>query len=316
MFEFKLGADPEIFVTNSGGAMSAHGLVPGTKEAPHKVPRGAYQVDGMALEFNIDPVDINDTGGWINNVNTVMAGLISEAQKSDPSIRANLSPVQEFSEEIFKSQPKEATELGCNPDYNAYTGEMNEAPDGGAVLFRTGSGHIHIGWGADIPVDHPEHMQICQDFIKYLDKTVGLYMTIIDNEPRRRQLYGKAGAFRPKSYGVEYRTPSNSWLKSLERKVAVQKLAAVAVSLATAQTNLSGVSDEECRKVIDEGDWMAAKVYLDYVLYSSPITDHKIITSVSAAYLERDRLENPDKASASPKKKRGVKVTGDALNVW
>jgi len=35
-----------------------------------------------------------------------------------------------------------------------------------------------------------------------------------DDETQRREMYGKAGACRYKSYGVEYRTLSNAWLKS------------------------------------------------------------------------------------------------------
>jgi hypothetical protein len=56
--EFKIGADPEFFLRDkaTGKFVSAHGLIPGTKRQPMKVDKGAVQVDGMALEFNIDPV--------------------------------------------------------------------------------------------------------------------------------------------------------------------------------------------------------------------------------------------------------------------
>ncbi len=38
-----------------------------------------------------------------------------------------------------------------------------------------------------------------------------------DKDTERRGMYGKAGAFRPKPYGVEYRTLSNAWLSNDER---------------------------------------------------------------------------------------------------
>jgi hypothetical protein len=31
------------------------------------------------------------------------------------------------------------------------------------------------------------------------------------DHPIRRGIYGGAGSFRPKPYGMEYRTPSNNW---------------------------------------------------------------------------------------------------------
>ena len=53
MSKILVGCDPEIFVKQAGVFKSAHGLVVGDKKDPQKVNKGAVQVDGMALEFNI-----------------------------------------------------------------------------------------------------------------------------------------------------------------------------------------------------------------------------------------------------------------------
>ncbi len=210
MTTFTIGADPEIFLTNkaTGAAISAHDLLPGTKAIPHKVEFGAVQVDGTAAEFNIDPVRIGDFNGFNNNIIQVMKQL---SQMVGKQYSFNLSPVQEYPKDYFDSLPPSAVELGCDPDYSAYTGKVNPRPDN-TKTFRTAAGHIHVGWGSNIPKDDEDHMLICCEFIKMLDVTAGLFNTLIDGDPRRRELYGKAGAFRPKSYGVEYRTPSNRWL--------------------------------------------------------------------------------------------------------
>ncbi len=49
--------------------------------------------------------------------------------------------------------------------------------------------------------------------VKALDYLVTLPM-LKDDDPRRRELYGQAGCFRNKPYGIEYRTPSNKWIFS------------------------------------------------------------------------------------------------------
>lgn len=202
-----VGADPEIFMMKGGKFVSAHGAVPGDKKNPHKVDKGAVQVDGMALEFNIDPA--HNEQEFITNLTTVMATL----KDMVPGYDLNAVPVADFDEAVMLAQPQEALELGCEPDFNAWeNGAVNPRPDG-KVNFRTGAGHVHIGWGNDFDIGDPNHLEACCMVVKQLDYYLGLGSLLYEPDNRRRTMYGAAGAFRPKSYGVEYRVLSNAWLK-------------------------------------------------------------------------------------------------------
>lgn len=206
--EILVGADPEVFMVNEKGFVSAHGAIPGTKKAPYKVDKGAVQVDGMALEFNIDPAKNEEE--FVANLNAVMAIL----KDMVPGYELAAVPVAEFGAEYIASQPLEAIELGCDPDFNAWdNGAANPRPDGNAS-FRTGAGHVHIGWGSGFDVNDPEHLQACIMLTKQLDYYLGLGSLLYDDDTKRRTLYGAFGAFRPKPYGMEYRVLSNAWLKS------------------------------------------------------------------------------------------------------
>lgn len=262
MSEFTIGVDPEIFLRKDGQPVSAHGLIPGDKKAPHPVPGGAIQVDGTAVEFNTEPVPYEDFEAFNAKIVTVMKNLAAEV-KSKGNYQFNISPVQEYSQEYFDSIPDDAKELGCDPDYCAYTLEQNPRPEGDR-LFRTGAGHIHVGWGADIPTDNPEHHEICAGFVKMLDATIGLFMTVIDRDPRRRELYGKAGAYRAKPYGVEYRFPSNVWLTTRARRKVVHALLTKAVYYMTRGydcRSILAIDEETVRTILNNGDWVNAKFY-------------------------------------------------------
>ena len=215
----KIGADPEMFMVNEQGLVrSAHGVIPGTKANPHPLPMGAMQVDGMALEVNIDPcVERHD---FSRAVTTVLEGLVKNLPEG-----YGISPKSHhfFPPEYMAEQPAVALELGCDPDFNAYTGMPNVAPNA-ATNLRTAAGHIHFGWTEDEVVDE-WYMKLCCSFVRHLDFSLGLYSYLLDEDKERKALYGRAGAFRPKPYGLEYRTPNNAWLQSTKRMTDVFMIA-------------------------------------------------------------------------------------------
>ncbi len=246
-----IGCDPEVFLADKSGIVSAHNLIPGTKKIPHAVKYGAVQVDGLAAEINTEPTQRWDYFSMY--VKTVMQELRNLAPKHELKIQ----PVHVFDEKYFKGLPDESKLLGCDPDYNAWTGLVNPAPTCSIPTMRTAAGHIHIGWTkVDNPMDET-HFEDCRIVAKQLDYCLGVYTLLWDNDSRRRDLYGKAGAFRPKKYGIEYRTPSNMWLRHEHLYTHVFNMAYTAI-----EGLISGNSPvfeqkygDAARRVIDENDY-------------------------------------------------------------
>lgn len=215
---FKFGADPELFVKDDKGRhVSAEGLIPGTKDEPYKVDYGAIQVDGMAAEFNIDPATTFTE--FNRNIQAVMGQLEAMLPKG---YTLDAIPSVVFDEDVFTASPDKAKELGCMPDFNAWTGEMNPPPHDPANPFlRTASGHLHIGWTEGQDITDLQHVMNCRDLVKQFDWYLGGWSVKMDSDPTRRNLYGKAGACRFKDYGVEYRVLSNFWITTRDRRLAV-----------------------------------------------------------------------------------------------
>lgn len=207
-----IGCDPELFAYSDPGkiAVSVHDLLPGTKWNPVKVPRGAIQVDGVAAEFNIEPASTENE--FVQNIFHVRRLLDLVLSSKNQNLKLYATPCAFFDVNYFNNLPELTKALGCEPDFDAYTGKPNPKPKTDQP-FRTGSGHIHIGWTAGIEDPQEEtHFNVCRELVKELDFV--LYNSSIewDKDDKRRELYGAPGAFRPKSYGVEYRVLSNAWL--------------------------------------------------------------------------------------------------------
>ena len=259
--EFTFGADPEFFVQKNGIPVSAHGLIPGDKKNPHKVGWGAVQVDGMALEFNIDPA--KGEAGFVRNLKEVMNTIMLMV----PEYQVYDKPVADFGFDYIQGQPDEAKELGCEPDFNAYTMDINPRPNA-ATPFRTASGHIHIGWTGGVDPHDSGHFEACATLAKMLDVYLGVPSLLWDEDDRRRELYGKAGSFRPKSYGMEYRTLSNRWLRSdkpyLSRFIFNNCVDAVKKCFEDPEYAERDLMGKTAREIVDTGDRGLAMSFLKY----------------------------------------------------
>lgn len=243
-----VGADPELFLLHrkTNTYVSAHNIVPGTKKDPVPIPNdpngGTVQADGTAVEFNIRPA--YSAKEFNNHINSALEGL---KKMIGPDLKLVAKPSINYDLTYWnKDVPNSAKELGCDPDYNAYTGKANPRPTPPADMpsLRTGSGHIHIGW-LDTMIDNPfeeEHFNDCRQLTMAMDIIVNDKQAHAwDSDTLRRKLYGERGAFRPKKYGVEYRVLSNAWLRSSDTITAVYNGTMYAVSMLLYGTDISKI---------------------------------------------------------------------------
>jgi hypothetical protein len=194
----RLGADPEVFLKKGTKHISVVGLVKGNKWNPFQVPylpRGfTLQQDNVALEFGIPPAA--NKGAFIDYIQEVM-----RAGKQHTKLTYSKESCAIFDED--QMQTAEAHTFGCEPDYNAWTGKANPQPKPGHKFMRSAGGHVHVETQFDKTLT-----------TRALDLYLGVPSVLMDDGEERKQMYGKAGAHRPKKYGVEYRTLSNFWIFS------------------------------------------------------------------------------------------------------
>lgn len=199
----RLGCDPELFLqSNTGKLISSIGLIGGSKDFPMPIGEGcAVQEDNVAVEFNTPPCA--SAADFIKAIQFNLNFLTERAKELDLNLLIKPSAV--FEDDQLESDA--AKVFGCDPDYNAWNGgRQNPRPKAANANLRSCGGHIHVETDLD-----------CIEIVKAMDLFVGCPMIEFDTDTDRRSLYGKAGAFRKKPYGVEYRTASNAWIASPER---------------------------------------------------------------------------------------------------
>lgn len=239
-----IGADPELFVEKHGEIVSAEGMIGGTKENPQSISDEghAIQEDNIMVEFNIPPcTNENDFVNHLNFVEEYLDQLVGLQ-----GCTLNYSASAEINEKFL--QTEQAKRFGCDPDLNFYLKDVNQAPDAETNL-RTCGGHIHIGY------ENPEE-EISELIVVAMDIKLGLPSVNIDPDDRRKEMYGLAGCFRFKDYGVEYRSLSNFWLKTedLKRWAFTKTMEAIDLVNSGIVPDLIEMFGEEIQQAIDTND--------------------------------------------------------------
>ena len=216
----QVGTDTEVFLVNpqTEEPVPAIGLIGGTKHQPKPVPElgdgYAVQEDNVMLEYNVPPCATK--AQFVTSVMRMNSYLKKLLTPQDLAFR--IAPSMMF--DAKQLTHPQAMHLGCEPDFNVWTRDVNPSPKaaGAAVLetMRTAGGHIHVSFALDDVSGKALTIYDKEPLVKALDMTLGLPSLFLDGDGRRRQLYGKAGAFRAKDYGIEYRVLSNFWTRSPE----------------------------------------------------------------------------------------------------
>lgn len=211
MKHITVGTDIEIFGydRNTGDFKPFTGLLGADKKNPKQIDDWKHlsvQEDGVACEITFDP----------STPKQFFRTASDAYQKTRIWIRNNVGmDFHNFSELHLGgiSLPRKANQIGCDPDYDAYVQPVQERPKLHIEDFndwRFASGHIHLGTKGFGNADEvPPFIQA-----QFADFYIGapLRLTACSQDRERTKFYGLPGLYRPKPYGIEYRTPSNQWL--------------------------------------------------------------------------------------------------------
>ena len=220
----KVGSDAEFFLLKDKIPFPVCGLLGGTKENPRPVLEGngyAVQEDNVLVEFNIPPA--NTAIEFHESISKMLSYLKEEMQKNNLECKYNSSEL--FEQKILEQYPQ-AYAFGCEPDYCVWTKTVNPSPEFPRVWKeypnksrakndeityepRTAGYHIHVSYLVD---NQSSSLADKELFVKAQDLFLGVPSILLEKSNIRRKYYGRAGAFRPKEYGHEYRVLGSALL--------------------------------------------------------------------------------------------------------
>jgi len=241
-----IGSDPEVFCVNSLGEcippvilrklgmpfttkhlnknLTTSSIESDREKHPVFAETSSYKIieDGAAFEINTKPT--KDTLEYYSMISNAIGHLENLVRKFGYSI--TIKPAVIFNPEILyidgvlDSYANYCVRFGCDPDLDIYSGLYSKEVDASNINKRFGGGHIHI---SNIDTDRYFEIGRLMDiilgnaFISSLETEEEVYL-----EKDRHEFYGLPGKLRIQTYskkdnikGIEYRTPSNLWIKDL-----------------------------------------------------------------------------------------------------
>jgi hypothetical protein len=199
--EHTIGADIEYFLKDrgTGEIVSAEGIVRGTKDEPYQFSKDneffATSLDNVMVEHCI-PIS-KTPSDFVKNILFCQSYL----ETLDEKLCLAIQPSARLDEKWLQTETSQT--FGCEPDFNCWLeGEVNPRPSSAISNLRTAGFHVHIGY------ENPS-VEMNIKLMKAFDLYVTLPSLLLEPDNERRELYGKAGAFRHKKYGMEARTLSS-----------------------------------------------------------------------------------------------------------
>ncbi len=202
-----IGSDLELFLFDNKTAsiVPCVGVLEGTKEKPYTpegvAPGFAIQEDNVMVEYNVPPA--TTLVDFYANMKAGRNMVLEELHRRHGTRYGLYMDGHNHKFRAIDLQSPQAKQIGCETDNDAYAGGAVRADPPAPGLHRACGGHIHLG--GDFK---------CPDFVSALfaELIISVYAGLRGKvDDPRAKWYGKPGVYRSKPYGIEYRTPNNSW---------------------------------------------------------------------------------------------------------
>lgn len=252
------GADPEFFFSKDGKVVGSELVLPKNDLG------GMVCKDGVQAEFHPNPSFCRESLAL--SLQDSFSLLQSHLKSLGEKISVDFNTTIKMDRRKLNKLSSKARVLGCDPSLNLYTKKVSEIKVNPTTYTkRSAAGHIHLGLDGPIKDRHKPLVQL-------LDVLVGNTCVMLDRDPgsvARRKVYGKAGEYRLPKHGVEYRVPSNFWLKSYQyfslvmglswQAVAVLNTSMCAKKVDLAAELLSKIKPKKIVQAINSNDYDLAR---------------------------------------------------------